>query len=231
MPGGGYNSNLPKAGYFVSFEGIDGSGKTTQIETLVARLAKLGVDIKLAQEPGGTAVGRLIRSVLLDSKNHDIQPMAELLLFFASRVQNLEEVIRPALAEGKLVVCDRFTDATVAYQGYGRNLGEDLVQRLSEVACQGMQPDLTVWLDIEPAGALARARDRNAGQDSDENRMESQALDFFIRVREGYARIQAADPGRVLRVDASGSAETVSQRVLDAVLPAIEKHGLAKASS
>jgi dTMP kinase len=228
MDGQGYNRNLARGGFFVSVEGIDGCGKTTQIHLLVERLAALGIPTLLAQEPGGTAVGRLIRSVLLDSRNRGIQPMTELLLFFASRAQNLAEVICPALNAGQVVICDRFTDASVAYQGYGRGLGSAVVQQLGEVACDNLQPDLTLWLDIEPAAALARVRKRNAKQDTSGDRMEAEALEFFLRVRDGYARIQAEEPQRVRRIAAHGSVSDVFERVLETVLPALRERGLVK---
>ncbi len=217
---------MPRGGFFVSVEGIDGCGKTTQIQFLVERLTALGLPTLLAQEPGGTAIGRRIRSVLLDARNHGIEPMTELLLFFASRVQNLAEVIRPALDAGRVVVCDRFTDASVAYQGYGRGLGSAAVQQLSEVACGDLQPDLTLWLDIEPAAALARVGERESGRGAGRDRMESEALEFFLRVREGYAHMHAGQPHRIRRIAAEGSVPEVSERVMAAVLPALEERGL-----
>ena len=213
---------MTERGLFVSFEGIDGCGKTTQIGLLVARLREMGVEPVLAQEPGGTRVGRLIRSVLLDSANADIDARSELLLYFASRVQNLAEVIRPGIEAGKVVVSDRFTDATVAYQGYGRRLGEDLVLRLSEIACEGMKPDLTFWLDLEPETSRARARSRDDRKDVDESRIEGHSLEFFSRVRQGYAAIHAAEPGRVRRIDAGGTPEAVARRIFAVVIPMIE---------
>ena len=226
MSTGGYNRSLPRGGFFLSVEGIDGCGKTTQIQLLVDRLSALGMPTLLAQEPGGTAIGQLIRNVLLDSKNRGIQPMTELLLFFASRAQNLAEVIRPALDAGQVVVCDRFTDASAAYQGYGRALGFAAVRQLSEIACSNFQPDLTLWLDIEPSAALARVQERNSGQDSARDRMESEALEFFLRVRDGYARIHAEEPERFRRIAADGSIAEVSAQVMAAVLPALRERGL-----
>lgn len=152
--------------------------------------------------------------------------MTELLLFFASRAQNLAEVIRPALDAGQVVVCDRFTDASVAYQGYGRGLGSAAVQQLSEVACGDLQPDLTLWLDIEPAAALARVGERESGRGAGRDRMESEALEFFLRVREGYAHMHAGQPQRIRRIAAEGSVPEVSERVMAAVLPALEERGL-----
>ena len=152
--------------------------------------------------------------------------MTELLLFFASRAQNLAEVIRPALGAGQVVVCDRFTDASVAYQGYGRGLGSAAVQQLSEVACGDLQPDLTLWLDIEPAAALARVGERESGRSAGRDRMESEALEFFLRVREGYAHMHTDQPQRIRRIAADGSVSEVFGRVMAAVLPALEERGL-----
>lgn len=204
-------------------EGLDGCGKTTQIRKLAEALRERGVDPVIAQEPGGTRVGRAIRSILLDSANAELRPRAELLLYFASRVQNIAEVIEPALGSGRVVVCDRFTDATVAYQGYGRELGADCVRELDRIACRGMQPDLTVWLEIDPETALGRARDRNASQDADEGRMESQAAGFFRRVRQGYEDIRNRQPERFRQVDADGSEDEVAARILQVVLPALRR--------
>ena len=227
-PGEGpeYTCNLARRGFFVSFEGLDGCGKTTQIDRLAARLRTLEIAPVVAQEPGGTRLGRAIRALLLDSTNSDLLPISELLLYFASRAQNLAEVIRPALEAGRVVLCDRFTDASVAYQGYGRDLGVEPVRRLSALACESMQPDLTLWLDIDPATALARARTRNERGDTDEGRMEAETLMFFLRVRRGYADLHDAEPHRVRRIDASGSADAVARTILETVLPAIRSRGL-----
>lgn len=224
-PLGEYTWNLARQGFFVSFEGIDGSGKTTQIGMLAARLRALGVAPVLAQEPGGTRVGRLIRAILLDSSNSGLHATTELLLYFASRVQNLTEVIHPALKEGRLVISDRFTDATVAYQGYGRALGEERVLQLSEFACEGLEPDLTLWLDIETSTAVARAQERNRDQLVDEGLMESQSKRFFSRVRQGYAAIHKANPVRVRRIDARGNPAEVARRIFDAVQPELRDRG------
>lgn len=222
----GYTCNLVRRGFFVSFEGLDGCGKTTQINRLAARLHTLGITPVVAQEPGGTRLGCAIRALLLDSTNSDLQPMPELLLYFASRAQNLAEVILPALEADRVVLCDRFTDASVAYQGYGRDLGMEPVRRLSAVACEGMQTDLTLWLDIDPETALARARTRNELQDRDEGRMEAETLAFFLRVRRGYADLHQAEPHRVRRIDGGGTANSVAQAILETVLPAIRSRGL-----
>ena len=209
-------------GFFLSFEGVDGSGKTTQLERFAARMERAGHTPVLAQEPGGTRIGREIRRLLLDARNADLQPIPELLLYFASRAQNIGEVILPALRSHKLVIADRFTDATVAYQGYGRRLGREAVRQIGEVACQGLEPDLTLWLDLDPEVAVARAlrrEDQASGQD--ESRMEREAQDFHARVRQGYQELWQSNPGRIRRIDGSGTVEEVERAICDAACDAI----------
>ena len=216
---------MARRGFFLSFEGIDGSGKTTQIGRLAAELRNRKLAPVLAQEPGGTRVGRLIRRILLDPANSNLDPTAEMLLYFASRVQNLAEVIHPALSRGAIVISDRFTDATVAYQGHGRALGEQRVLQLSEFACDGIEPDLTLWLDVKPAVAVTRARARNASDALDESLMESQSMAFFSVVRAGYVALHRAHPDRIRRIDANHGEEDVARRILDVVLPALHARG------
>lgn len=209
-------------GFFLSFEGVDGSGKTTQLERLAARLAAAGRESVLAQEPGGTRIGKEIRKLLLDAANAELRPIPELLLYFASRAQNIAEVIRPALEADRIVIADRFTDATVAYQGYGRGLGADLVRRVEAVACEGVEPDLTLWFDIDPAAGVARSLKRQDGSDGpDETRFERERVGFYERVREGYWTIARENPQRVRRIEAEGSIEKVEQRVLEVLRPAL----------
>ena len=200
-------------GIFLSFEGIDGCGKTTQLQGMASRLRKAGCEPVIAQEPGGTRLGREIRALLLDSANAELRPIPELLLYFASRAQNIAEVIEPALEAGRVVLCDRFTDATAAYQGYGRGLGLEAVRRVEEVACRGVEPDLTLWLDIDPEVGVVRARRRNGACSADENRMEQEGIEFYAKVRQGYAAIHQAEPRRVRRIDAAGSVEDVARRI------------------
>ena len=208
----GYNRSL-KRGLFITLEGIDGSGKTTQLHRLQTFLTDRGHPVTLAQEPGGTRVGREIRRLLLDAANADLRPMPELLLYFASRAQNVEEVIQPALREGRIVLADRFTDATVAYQGYGRELGVPAVRRVESVACQGVQPDLTILLDIDIETGVRRALHRNAEQSDDESRMEQESREFHERVAQGYAALLAADPERIKKIDGRGSIDEVAARI------------------
>ena len=204
-------------GRFISFEGVDGSGKTTQLERLTARLRAAGRDPILAQEPGGTRVGLEIRRLLLDKASADLRPIPELLLYFASRAQNIAEVIAPALSQGRIVLADRFTDATVAYQGYGRELGESVVRDLERIACGSVRPDRTLWLDLDPREGVRRALAAKSGEEVDETRFERENLTFYERVRAGYAAIASAEPRRVRRIDASGTSDDVAAAI-DAAL-------------
>jgi dTMP kinase len=208
---------LAYPGFFLSFEGVDGCGKTTQLERFAARMSEAGYEVVRAQEPGGTRIGREIRRLLLDARNADLRPIPELLLYFASRAQNIAEVVLPALEAGNLVIADRFTDATVAYQGYGRELGAEAVGRVGEVACEGLEPDLTLWLDLDPEVAVARALAREDGAGGqDESRMEREADEFRARVRQGYRELWRAHPGRIRRIEASGTVEEVERAVVEA---------------
>ncbi|MBZ5592483.1 MAG: dTMP kinase [Acidobacteriia bacterium] len=204
-------------GRFITFEGIDGSGKTTQMRILAERLRREGREVLEAVEPGGTEVGSQIRRILLDSANQDLRPTAELLLYFASRAQNVEQCILPALSQGKIVLCDRFTDSTLAYQGYGRGLGEETVLTLDRIACQGLAPDLTVLVDVDVDTGLARARVRNTGTAGSETRMDDQSLDFHRKVREAYLDLARKHAGRFRIIDGRGTPETVAARVWESV--------------
>ncbi len=196
-------------GKFITFEGIDGSGKTTQLELLQARLTSQGLAVTRAREPGGTAVGEAIRRILLDSATVHLSPVAEVLLYFASRAQNVDEVIEPALETGRVVLCDRFVDASAAYQGCGRELGLDVVYSLERIACRGLKPDVTFLIDIEPQTAVTRALERNRGAQAagavDESRFEREGLEFFTRVRRAYLDIARREPQRVLVINGERS--------------------------
>ncbi len=191
-------------GLFITFEGTDGSGKTTQIALLLDRLRNVGFDAVQTAEPGGTAIGNQIRKILLDPANEALAPSAEMLLYFASRAQNVAEVIRPSLEAGRMVVCDRFTDSTLVYQGAGRGLGEETVLALHRVACGSLQPDLTFYLDIDLKTGLERARRRNREEAKDsESRMDDESLEFHRHVRDAYLRLAAAHAERFRVIDAS----------------------------
>lgn len=206
-----------RRGLFISFEGLDGCGKTTQIDLLAARLRARGREVVVAVEPGGTRIGGQIRQILLDAANQELAPAAEMLLYFASRAQNIREVILPALERGAVVLADRFTDSTLAYQGGGRGLGEAAVRQLHRIACADLTPELTLLLDIDPETSLARARERGRL-----NRMDAQAAGFYRRVRETYLAMAAAEPQRFRVIDGRPAPEAVAQAVWEAVRPLLE---------
>jgi len=205
-------------GRFITFEGPEGSGKSTQLRMLGERLRTSGHDVLETQEPGGTPIGIQIRHVLLDAKNRELCPTAELLLMFASRAQNVDQLILPALSAGRTVLSDRFTDSTLVYQGVGRGLGADVVYELDRIACRGLIPDLTLLIDIDSETGLARARRRNARtEDSDtgvsETRIEEQDVGFHRRVREAYRQLAADESRRVRLIDGNQKMEVVAEQV------------------
>lgn len=200
-------------GTFITFEGIEGSGKSTQIALLANYLTERGMRNVLTREPGGTLIGDQIRRILLDPENRSLDPTAELLLYAASRAQHLREVILPAIANGSIVLCDRFSDATLAYQGYGRGLDLEMILSLDRFVTAGMRPDLTLLFDIEPATGIARARGRNSSRGLEaEARFENEELAFHDRVRQGYLMLVAREPDRIRVVDASGTPEAVHEQ-------------------
>ena len=213
---------MSRRGKFITFEGLDGSGKSTQLRKLAAVLRAGGHNVVETREPGGTLTGEKIRKVLLDSRTAGLSPMAEMALMFASRAQHIAEVIEPGLAAGTIVLCDRFTDSTEAYQGSGRKLGSDAVRELHRVLCGNLQPDLTILLDSDAAACVNRARLRNtaarsANRGHDENRFEQETRTFFARVREGYLALAAREHGRVAVVDARGTPGQTHQRIVEIV--------------
>ena len=210
---------MQSRGRFITFEGIDGSGKTTQMRLLVQRLQAQGREVLEAVEPGGTSVGRQIRHILLDAANQDLRPTTELLLYFASRAQNVEQCILPALAAGQIVVCDRFTDSTLAYQGYARGLGAETVLALDRIACRGLAPDLTLLIDLDLDTALARAHRRNAGGVTDETRMDDQSREFHQKVRDAYLALAKQHAGRFRVIDGRGTPEEIARRVWESAAP------------
>jgi dTMP kinase len=207
------------SGFFITFEGLDGCGKSTQLEKLAAYLRKQDRQVVVTREPGGTAIGDRIRAILLDSATAKLSPYAELALMFASRAQHIAEVIRPALSRGKIVLCDRFTDSSEAYQGGGRKLGSEAVLTLHRVLCQDLQPDLTILMDSNVAESVARARRRNAAAISavDEGRFERENREFFERVRKAYLEIARRDAHRVVLVDAREPISAVHREIVAAV--------------
>ncbi len=187
---------------FITFEGLDGSGKTTQVKELTSALRAQGHQVLLTREPGGTEIGDRIREILQDKANTAMTAQAELLLFCASRAQIVAEVIRPHLDGGGIVICDRFADSTIAYQGYGRGIELDLLYAIIRFATGGLQPDLTLYLDITPEEGIARRQQASLfGEEF--SRIDQMALEFHRRVQQGYLALMAAEPGRWLRIDAA----------------------------
>lgn len=208
-------------GLFITFEGLDGSGKTTQLKRLVSWLQKRGVEPVVTRQPGGTATGDRIRELLLDSRSVGLAPRTEMALMFADRAQAIAEVIEPALAAGKVVVCDRYTDSTEAYQGGGRQLGSELVLDMHRLICGGLQPDLTLLLLPSLEGSLDRARRRNdratAQSGKDEGRFEQEQGAFYRRAWEKYREIAVREPDRVVVIEGDLSIEEVHQQIVQAV--------------
>lgn len=202
---------------FIAFEGIEGCGKSTQIRLLSETLASRGVDHVLTREPGGTVVGEGIRRLVLDPATA-INPWCELLLYAAARAQHLQAVIRPAIERGELVLCDRYLDATRAYQGYGRGLPLEAIDRLHALGPLALEPDRTVLIDIDPATALARAAERDLAKAVDESRFEREAIDFHERVRRGYLELARRSPGRFVVIDGRGTIAEVRARVAAALV-------------
>ena len=206
-------------GLFLTLEGVDGSGKTTQMRLLVEYLRSLGHTVVESIEPGGTGIGKQIRSILLEAANKDLSPTAELLLFFASRAQAVDEVILPALAQGYIVVSDRFTDSTLVYQGCARGLGVQVVRDLDRIACRGLAPRMTVCLDLDIDAGLARARARNVEGGKTETRLDDESLAFHRRAREAYHELARAEPARVKLIDANRPAGDVAADIRCLVEP------------
>ena len=208
-------------GIFITLEGLDGSGKTTQIRRLAAWLEKRNLKPVVTRQPGGTATGDRIRALLLDSKTERLAPMTEMAMMFADRAQNIAEVIEPALAAGRIVLCDRFTDSTEAYQGGGRELGSELVLAMHRLICGGLQPDLTLLLLPSLELSLERARRRNdresARSGKDEGRFEQEQDAFYERVWRKYREIARRDTERVVEIGGNLSIEDVYEQIVEAV--------------
>lgn len=208
-------------GLFITLEGLDGSGKTTQIKRLAAWLERRGLRPVLTRQPGGTPTGDRIRELLLDSRSASLAPLAEMALMFADRAQAIAEVIEPALAAGKIILCDRFTDSTEAYQGGGRQLGSAVVLDLHRLVCANLQPDLTLLLLPSLESSLGRARSRNqrvlekTGQD--ESRFESEREEFYLRVHQKYREIAARETDRVVLIEGNLAIDEVHEQIVEAV--------------
>jgi len=208
---------------FITFEGVEGCGKTTQIRLLADALKQAGKKILLTREPGGCPISDKIRAILLDAQSSEMTPKAELLLYAAARAQHIDEVIRPALKNGVIVLCDRFTDATVAYQGFGRGLDQELIRDLNETATADCKPDLTILIDCPVETGLERAIARiEAGTAADsshlrEERFERESIEFHQKVRSGYQHIATAAAERVILIDGRGTVEAIAAKIFSAV--------------
>ena len=213
-------------GLFITFEGMDGSGKTTQMHRLAARLRRQGRTVLETTEPGGPPIAMKIRRILLDSANQELSPSAEILLYFASRAQNVDQWILPALGRGEVVLCDRFTDSSLVYQGCGRGLGVAAVEALDRIACRGLKPDLTVLVDVDAESSLARAWARNAAEPHCETRMDDQAIEFHREVFDAYHALAAHEPARVKLVNGRADLDTIEQEVWSIVSGLLDSAGL-----
>ncbi|MFP4347468.1 MAG: dTMP kinase [Thermodesulfobacteriota bacterium] len=204
---------------FITFEGIEGSGKTTQIRAIAKALAQDGIPCRATREPGGTDIGARIRAILLHPDNKDLVHKAELLMYMADRVQHVETVVRPALNRGETVLCDRYLDATLAYQGYGRGLNVDLLCDLHRLLLNDFKPDLTLLLDLSPEIGLSRAWRRidADGEEAEQTRFEEEALGFHERVRAGYLDLARLEPERFRIVDAAQGPSRVQEAVLEII--------------
>jgi len=216
-------------GFFLTFEGLDGSGKSTQLRKLAAHLESLGLPVTVTRQPGGTHIGDRIRALLLDSKTDRVAPMTELGLMFSDRAQSIAEVIRPALDQGRVILCDRYTDSTEAYQGGGRQLGSDVVLRMHATMCGGLNPDLTLLLLPDFQRSLTRARRRNnrtAARGKDEGRFEKEDTAFYRRVYDQYRVIAEREPQRVTVIDGDRSIDEIHHHLRALVEEKLQAAGL-----
>ncbi len=209
-------------GKFITFEGIDGSGKTTQLRLLAGDLRQRSFDVLTTLEPGGTPLGRRLREIFLETEE-TVAPISELLLFAADRAQHVEFLIKPSLEVGKIVISDRYADATRAYQGAGRGFSERTIEQIIKMATGGLKPDLTVFFDVSVEKAVMRKNSRSESGEK-KNRMDAESLDFYNRVRDFYLKIAAKEKKRFRILDANGSISEVHKKVLETVLEFLDKN-------
>jgi len=212
---------LSQPGFFISLEGIEGTGKSTQASLLAERLSKYGVDVLLTREPGGTVIGNRIRDILLLPDHAEMSAVTELLLYNAARSQLLAEKILPALKKGKTVITDRFSDSTFAYQGYGRSIDMGLISSLDRIATGGLRPDVTLLLDLDIETGLTRNRSANKI-----DRIELEDIEFHRRVSEGFRELEKKEPDRIKIIDASASIEEITETAWRIVIDEMRKRGL-----
>jgi dTMP kinase len=211
-------------GTFITFEGIDGSGKSTQLRLLGNFLRANGCDALLTREPGGTALGVRLRAALLDAME-EVDPLTELLVFAADRAQHVRRVLRPALNAGKVVFSDRYADATVAYQGAGRGFSPELISQIVQLATEGLKPDLTLLFDLSIDESINRTSRRTSGRSSGRDRLDVEKADFHERVRDAYLQIARAEPERVKLIDTSGPVEYTQDCLKEIVIPFLQSRG------
>ena len=211
-----------RRGLFITFEGAEGSGKTTQFRLLIDGARAAGHTVVETAEPGGTPIGRQIRKILLDPANQELSATTEILLYFAARAQNVDELVNPTLARGAIVVSDRWTDSSWAYQGVGRKLGVALVEQLDAIACRGLTPDLTIYLDIDLETGLRRARSRNLKTQLNESRLDDETMEFHTTVRNAYLELVKRYPARFRVLNARGTKEQIAKEIWDLVNGFIE---------
>ena len=212
-------------GYFITFEGVEGCGKTTQIRLLAEKLIAQGFSITWTREPGGCPIADKIRTILLDAENRAMSPMTELMLYAAARAQHVNDIIAPALNSGNIVLCDRFCDATIAYQSFGRGIDRTIIDTLNAQACQGVAPDLTILIDCDPSIGLERARQRiEITSGPREERFELEDLAFHQRVRTGYCNLADEDSERFVIIDGSGTIDEISSRISTQILTRIPEN-------
>jgi dTMP kinase len=205
------------AGKLITFEGIDGSGKSTQIQLLEAEFEKLGISYKTFREPGGTKLSEKIRTILLDKENIELYSNAESLLFAAARAQLTAEQIKPAITKGEFVICDRFTDSTIAYQGYGRGLNINNLELINTIATDGLIPDITFILDIDPQKATERLKTVNP------DRMEASGIDFFKKIRQGYCQIREQNQSRCIVINGEKPQKDISKEIHHIIMKRFKK--------
>jgi len=211
------------AGVFITFEGIDGCGKSTQLRMLTGELRARRFEVVTTREPGGTKLGQRLRAALLDVEEQ-VDPLAELLVFAADRAQHVRTVLRPALDKDEIVISDRYADATVAYQGHGRGFRPELIEQIVQLATEGLTPDLTLLFDLSVPESAVRTRRRRAAKRTD--RLDREKVEFHERVREAYLKIAESNPDRIRVIDASGSAQETHESVMDIVMPFLEARGI-----
>jgi dTMP kinase len=214
-------------GTFITFEGIDGSGKSTQLRLLGNFLRANGCDALLTREPGGTALGLRLRAALLDEME-EVDPLTELLVFAADRAQHVRRMLRPALAAGRVVISDRYADATVAYQGAGRGFSPELISQIVQLATEGLKPDLTLLFDLSIDESTSRTARRSTGKNAGKvprDRLDIENADFHTRVRDSYLQIALAEPERVKLIDTSGPVERTQERVREIIVPYLQSRG------